>query len=40
MTPKLARWLLLPPALFALACALLAPAEAGRAPASAPTARA
>ena len=29
---KLARWLALPPALFALACALLAPAEAGRAP--------
>jgi len=29
---RLARWLLLPPALFALACALLAPAEAGRAP--------
>jgi hypothetical protein len=28
---KAARWLLLPPALFALACALLAPAEAGRA---------
>ncbi|HEX8354430.1 MAG TPA: carboxypeptidase-like regulatory domain-containing protein, partial [Pyrinomonadaceae bacterium] len=30
---RLARWLLLPPALFALACALLAPAEAGREPA-------
>ena len=29
---RLARWLLLLPALFALACALLAPAEAGRAP--------
>jgi hypothetical protein len=32
---SLARWLLLPPALFALACALLAPAEAGRAPGAA-----
>ncbi|HEX6182842.1 MAG TPA: carboxypeptidase-like regulatory domain-containing protein [Pyrinomonadaceae bacterium] len=37
---RLGRWLLLPPALFALACALLAPAEAGRAPGDAPMRRA